>query len=337
MNRKAHFAVLLLSVLSFATPIRANELVPVQYSSLGGATDAGVYLADALGFFKEQGIAVTTNLMTTVPSQIAEMATGRLDVSGIALSPGIFAASARNIGLRIVGDKQSLRPGFSSTRILVRPDLMKATEEETVRALRGKRMAGPGRTTIGFYLVASLFRKYGMDVGDFDFVEIPLPDIVAGLASGAADGALVVEPIGSRAVKAGVATELSDCAEFVPPGGSVTPLVYSEQFAQKRELATGFMKAYMRGARVFVDAFAKGRDRENVIAVIAEHAKIPVDVVRNAFPGGLDPNQRISIAFLDKVQRFYIEQKLLEKPVDLDRLVDMSFADTALKELGIYE
>jgi NitT/TauT family transport system substrate-binding protein len=331
-------ASLSFAVASLQPSARAAEpLTPVQYSSLGGATDAGIYLADALGFFREQGIAVTTNLMINAPSQIAEMATGRLDVSGIALSPGIFAASTRNIGLRIVGDKQSLRPGFSSTRILARPEFIKATEEETVRGLRGRRMAGPGRTTIGYYLVASLFRKYGMDVDDFDFVEIPLPDIVAGLAAGAADGALVVEPIGSRAVKAGIAKEVSDCVEFVPPGGSATPLVYSEQFARKRDVAMGFMRAYMRGARVFVDAFAKGKDRDRVINIIAEHAKIPAEIVRDAFPGGLDPNQRISKDFLAKVQTFYIERKLLEKPADLDTLVDMSFADAALKDLGEYQ
>ena len=327
----------LVIVLAAASAARAEDLAPVRYSSLGGATDAGIYLADALGFFRQAGITITTERLVTAPSQIAEMATGRLDVSGIALSPGIFAAEARGIGLRIVGDKQSLRPGFSATRVIARPELVKATEEETVRGLRGKRIAGPGRTTIGFYLVAALFRKYGMDVGDFQFVEIPLPDMVAALASGAVDAALVVEPFGSRAVRTGVAKEVSDCVEFVPPGGSATPLVYAGHFAARRDLAMRFMKAYMQGARAFVDAFAKGKDRDKAIAIIAEHAKVPAEVIRDSFPGGLDPNQRISKPFLADVQKFYVAQKLLEKPADLDRLVDLSFSDAALAELGEYK
>ncbi len=54
----------------------------VSYASLGGATDAGIYLADAYGFFKEAGFGVNARVMTSIPSQVAEAATNAVDVSG---------------------------------------------------------------------------------------------------------------------------------------------------------------------------------------------------------------------------------------------------------------
>ena len=101
------FRALALVALCLAAPAHAQT--QLKYSSLGGATDAGVFLADANGYFKEYNIAVTTIVQTSIPSQVAEAATGAIEVSGIALAPGLFASVQRNINLRLVGDKQSLR------------------------------------------------------------------------------------------------------------------------------------------------------------------------------------------------------------------------------------
>jgi NitT/TauT family transport system substrate-binding protein len=313
------------------------KVMDISYSSLGGATDAGVYLADAYGFFKEAGFVVTSRVMNSIPSQVAEAATNAVEVSGIALAPGLFASVERNINLRLVGDKQSLRPGFSSTRLIARPELIGADEAATMRNLRGKKIAGPGRTSVGFYLVAALFRKHGMDLADLEYVEIPLPNMAAAIASGAVDGALIIDPFLSRAVQTGLAKVVSDLVEFVPSGGSIAPLIYSEKFASDHAAGVRFMKAYMRGVRVYNDAIGKNIDKDKVIEIIAKAANVPVPVIANGFPAGLDPDQRLNKDFLSRVQAFYLEQKLLDKAADIDKMVDASFADEARKELGDYK
>ena len=313
-----------------------SPVTKLKYSSLGGATDAGVFLADAYGFFKEYGLEVTPVVQTSIPSQVAEAATNAIEVSGIALAPGLFASVQRAINLRLVGDKQSLRPGFSSTRLTVRPDLVKGSEAETIHGLRGKKIGGPGRTSIGYFLVAALFRKHGMSLSDFEYVEVQLPNMAAALASNAIDGALIIDPFLSRVVQTKLATVVSDLIEFVPDGGSIVPLVYSEQFAANRPVATNFMKAYVRGVRVYNDAISKGVDTQKVIEIIAKAANVPVPVIKDGFPAGLDPNQRLNKTFLGSVQHFYKEQGLLEKEANIDAMIDSSFSEAAVKELGEY-
>lgn len=320
-----------------AAPAAASAIREISYASLGGTTDAGIYIADAYGFFKEAGFNVNSRVMTSIPSQVAEAATNAVEVSGIALAPGLFASVQRNINLRLVGDKQSLRPGFSSTRLIARADLFGADEAATMRNLRGRKIAGPGRTSIGYYLVAALFRKHGMGLDDMEYVELPLPDMAAAMASGAVDGALLIDPFLSRAVQGGLGRVVSDLVEFVPPGGSIAPLIYSEKFAAEREVAVRFMTAYMRGVRIYNDAMGKGIDRDKVIEIVAKGANVPVPVVANGFPTGLDPDQKLDKDFINKVQSFYIEQKLVEKAADIDRMVDTSFADAARKQLGVYK
>ncbi len=341
IDSRLTFATLFLALaaqLPAGLPASAQSpaLNQLKYSSLGGATDAGVFLADAYGFFREYNIAVTTVVQNSIPSQVAEAATNAIEVSGIALAPGLFASVQRNINLRLVGDKQSLRPGFSATRMIARPEFVKATEAETMASLRGKRIGGPGRTSIGFYLVAELFKKHGMNLVDYEYVEVQLPNQAAALASKAIDGALSIDPFLSRAVQERLAVVVSDLIEFVPDGGSIVPLVYSEQFAANKPLATNFMKAYMRGVRVYNDAIGKGRDKDRVIEIIAKGANVPIPVVRDSFPAGLDPNQRLNKKFLASVQSFYVEQKLLERAADIDKMVDASFSEAAVKELGEY-
>jgi hypothetical protein len=115
------------------------------------------------------------------------------------------------------------------------------------------------------------------------------------------------------------------------------PLVYGEAFIAKRPLAQAFMTAYMRGVRIYNDAFVKGRDRDRVIDIIARRAKVDPEIMRNSFWAALDPDQRINKDFLAAAQAFFIEQNMLTGPANIDAVVDSSFAEAAVRTLGAYQ
>ena len=327
--------------LSLPLAARAHAEETVRFGSVGGLTDAGLYLADDQGFFREAGVAVTMLRMPSAPALLTALATGQLDVAGISVTPGLFSSITRDVQIRVVADKQSVRPGFSATRLILRNGAPGTTEAEKVAGLKGKPVAISSKAASIAMVLGRYFADFGMTLSDVHIVEMPYPSMVPALGSGAVDAAAVLEPFLSQALHMGVAGELSDLA--VASGGTAAesstsvPLVYGEVFARKRPVAQGFMDAYLRGVRLYNDAFQHGIGKERIIAILAAHAKLDPAVIRDGFPAGLDPNGKVSLRFLSDCQDYFISQKYLSGPIDLARLVDPSFAAATVARLGEYK
>lgn len=316
----------------------AQSPTVVKFASVGGITDAPLHLAEENGLFAKGGIQVEIQRMNNAPGLMTAVATGQLDAAGISITPGLFSSVQQGLNMRIVGDKQSLSPGISATRLVIRSDLYKDGEAENIKSLKGKTIAVSAKASSVYMLLEDLLKKHGMTLSDVRIIELAYPNMFAALSSKAIDAAINLEPFLSQSLQGGVAKDVSDLSEFVPKeGGTIVPIVYSETFAQKPAAANAFMKAYTEGVRIYNDAFVKNKDREKVIEIIARRAKLDPKVVRESFPAGLDPNQRVSMDFLDRLQKFFIAQNFLRNSIDVHKVVDQSFADAAVKELGPYK
>jgi NitT/TauT family transport system substrate-binding protein len=318
--------------------VRAQTVL--RFGSVGGLTDAGVWLAEQQGAFAAAGLAVHAVRMPSAPALITALATGQLDVAGIAVTPGLFSAITQGVQIRVVGDKQSVRPGFAATRLLVRSGIAPGTEAAQVAALKGRPVAVSSKAATVTMALQNYLAGFGMTLADVRVTELAYPSMASALASGAVDAAIVLEPFLSQALRLGVARQLNDLVAATvghdDRGATSVPLVYSESFVANRSAAQGFMDAYLRGVRRYNDAFAKGIDKDAVIAVIAAHAKVDPAVVRDGFPAGLDPNGRVDTAFLDKCQHWFVDQHYLPAPIDLGTLIDPSFAADTVARLGEY-
>jgi NitT/TauT family transport system substrate-binding protein len=101
-------------------------------------------------------------------------------------------------------------------------------------------------------------------------------------------------------------------------------------------MGEAFMVAYMKGVRVYNDAFVKNIDKEKVIAILAKHAGVPAETVRDSNPAGLDPNQEIDPQSFNEIQAFFVEQGIMQAAIPLGDLIDTSFAKAAIAKLGRY-
>lgn len=327
-----------LCVGAFAAPANAQELTVIQFSSVGGITDAPLYLAEEYGLFAAVGLKVERQRMNSAPSLMTAVATGQIDAAGISITPGLYSSVQQGVHMRIVGDKQSLSPGVSATRLVIRTDLSTGSEASDMKVLKGKKIAVSAKASSVYMLLERLLKKHGMTFADVQVVELSYPNMMPALASKAIDAAIDLEPFMSQALQGDVVKVVSDLTEFVPEHGAViVPIVYSEEFARKTKLANAFMKAYMQGARLYNDAIIKGKDKKKAIEVIARYAKLKPEIIRDSFPAGIDPNQRVSEAFLDELQTFFVKEKFLRDTIDVKKIVDLSFADAAVKELGAYK
>ena len=299
----------------------------VRFASVGGLTDAGLYLAEELGFFAQARLAVTLKRMASAPDLITALATDQLDVAGISITPGLFSAVQQGIEIRIVGDKQSVRPGFAATRLVIRTDLAQATIPDSVRGLKGRNVAVTARGSSSFYNLVTVLEASGLRLEDVKITQLAFQQMVPALASRAVDAAYILEPFLSQAIKDKLAFDAGHMGNHTGGVSWVTvPLVYSEKFTRNRTVAQAFMTAYVRGVRVYNDAFGKGLDKARVVEIMARRANVDREIVEASAPAGLDPDQTISIDSLQKTQAFFITQKMLDKPADLANLVDTSFA-----------
>lgn len=333
------YSFLTLSILATATltipTASAAELTPVRFGTQVATSNAGLYIADEFGYFKQEGIDFKLVVMTDPPTLITSLATGQLDAAGISTTPGLFAAFEQGIILRVVGDKQSMGHGFSGVRLAARKGVAKASEDQTFAALKGKKIAVNTKGAITFYLLQAELRRHKLGLKDVEVVELSQPNMMAAFSSGAIDAALILEPFLSQAIQNNLADQISDLTKAVPGGYAVlTPLVYGETLVKDRKTGEAFMRAYMRGVRDYNDAFRKGKNKEKIIDIIAARTQVSRDIIAKSFPPGLDPDQRVSTEGMQVFQKFYQDQNLLRKPIDVTKLIDSTYADAAVKALG---
>ena len=336
MGRLGYLILAVLALFSGAVHAAAPAIV-VRYASVGGTTDAALYIGMEYGLFRQAGIDFRYQRLDSAAALLGAIATDQLDVAGVSLTPGLFASAQQNIRLRVVGDKESILPKFAATQLLARPEFAAATTRESLQRLKGKTIAVSGKTSVSHFLLGTLLKKHGMTTADVRIVELAYTAQIAALRNKAIDAGVMLEPFLSQAIVNGDAKSISDFVEIVPSSGaSIVPIVYSEKFAANRKAGDAFMLAYMRAARIYMDAFNKGVGKDRVIQTVAKHTNFPLAIIRDGNPVGFAANQEVDIGFLEEAQRFYLEQRYLRGSTDVSKLVDSSFAREAVRVLGPY-
>ncbi|WP_213455581.1 ABC transporter substrate-binding protein [Rhizomonospora bruguierae] len=319
----------------------SGGLTTVRYGSVGGMTDGPLYLAEELGYFKDAGIKVERTRFESGTQILAAMVGGSLDVAAVAVSAGLLNAIDGSDKFKFVADRQSQQgprrfgEGFlASPRILdgVALDDPKALGQ----ALKGKKVAITGKSTSTEFMVGELMKSYGIDNSQVDLVVLPFGSMAAALKSGAIDAGIVLEPFMSQILNAKTGVMISHLDGVISSGTQV-PVTYSKAFASgDRQVAEGFMTAFLHGAQVMNDALgAKGTDREKVIDIIAKYSDLPADVIAQSDPPGIAPQAPLDISYMADFQEFLLAQGVMKKKVDIASAVDDSFAAAARKELGI--
>ena len=314
----------------------AEPLKTVSVGTVGGLTDAGIFIGQERGYFKEQGINVDYKVFGSSSDFMPLIGAGQLDVAGIVVAAGLFNAIANDIKLRIVGDKQSMLKGFSTSLIVMRKDLVDSGKYKTPKDLKGLRFAVSAKPTNTGYICVEWARAGGAGTKeeDINWVELGYPQIVPSLQNKSIDAALLIEPFLTRALDQGLATVVGDSYDVTPEGTSV-PIVYSEVFAtQKKDLANKFMVAYMKGVRDYNDAYRKNKNRAEITKILADAAKVDPVLVERMRKGGLDPDQKVNKKWIIALQDFLYTHKYVPKKVDIDKIIDDSFAEYAVKQLG---
>ncbi len=303
---------------------------------VGGLSDGAIFIADAKGYFKEQGITLDVTPFASAAQMITPLGTNELQVGGGAVSAGLLNAHGRGINIVIVADKGNLNPGNGYEAIVVRKDL--ANTIQGPKDLKGRMIALSARDITPEVSLDTYLRTGGLTINDVNIATMGHPDMVTALQTKAIDVGVLIEPSLSRAISNGAGTILVR-SDSIAPGEQTAVILYSERFAAQKGVAARWMVAYLKGARLYNDAFVKKdqKARAEVVDILSKATKLDAALFDGMSYAGIDPNGKVNADSLSYVQKYFIAKGSQQKTVDLTKLIDMSFADAAVQQLGAYK
>ncbi|HXF34841.1 MAG TPA: ABC transporter substrate-binding protein [Candidatus Acidoferrales bacterium] len=324
-----------------APSARSADLEPVTVGIANSISDTVIFIAVEKGYFRDAGLAVTTTGYTSASDMVAPLGTGQLDVGGGSASAGLYNAVLRGIDLKIVADKASSQPGYAVNSILVQKAHVDDKRVRGLKDLKGMKVAITGAGTSALSTLNDALKSAGVAYKDVEIVYMSFPDQVVALQNKAIDAAVTTEPSATIVISRGYAVKIAT-DDKIYPGHDIAQLLYSQKFAQQRNAAAKrFLVAYLRGARFYNGALRDGRfagpNADEVISIISTATPIKdTALLRAITASGCDPNGRVNVASLEHDLQFYREQGLINGNISLAKVVDNSFAEAALKQLGPY-
>jgi NitT/TauT family transport system substrate-binding protein len=315
---------------------RARERV--NLGVLSSVSDSGLWIAIAKGYFQEQGLDVETQPFGTAADMVAPLSAGQLDAGGGAPGVGLHNAVARGLDVRIVADKATTSQGHGYQAIMVRKDLVDGGQVRGPADLRGGKYALPSNTGITPEVSLNRYLRQGsLGARDTDLVAMPFPDMVAAFANRSIDAASVIEPFVTQIVDHGDAV-IVEREDVTYPNHTVAVILYAGQFIRdKPEAARAFMVAYLKALREYNDAFTR-RDPARyaeVVEILTRSTPVKdAALYEKMVMPGLDPNGVVNVASLKEDQDYYVASGLQQERIDVDKLVDESFARYAVDQLG---
>src|SRR5262245_45529420 len=323
------------AALAQSTPHAAPATpTKVKVGQIGAVSDAGIFIAQEKGFFKDEGLDVELVTFKAAPQTLPALATDEVQLSGSAVTPALFNAFARGITMKLVADKGRVSKGFGWAAIVIRSDLADTIKD--FKDLKGRKFAVLGKGVSSTAQLGKALELGNIQPSEIEMIELGLPEMVAALGNKAIDGATLLEPFVTFATARNVGIRWKGMEEFLPFTGQNGVIIASQKFVdQKPDAARHWMTAYLKGTRAYVDAVTHGTDRDAINAILAKHTAIKdIAVLTKIAPTGFDPNGRMEVKSLEADQEWFLKLGLQQARADLGKVIDYRFADYAVSRLG---
>lgn len=235
------FGALVIVVISALDTSRATSapLERVVFADATQMTAASAWVAEAKGYFRDEGVDVQVRRFEFGRQAFAEMLLGRADVATVAATPFVLASFTRRDFVVFANMSYS----DNDVKIIARRDrhITKAAD------LRGKTVAASKGTSAEYFLEAFL-ANYGVPRQTLVIRDLDQPALAEALAKGEVDAVAAFEPFALKARK-----RLGSDAVVI-----TAPEVYRETFnlAARRDFAEArpqalvkFLRAIERGQK----------------------------------------------------------------------------------------
>lgn len=206
--------------------------------------NASMFVAMEKGFFKAEGLE-----LETVP-----MAGGAVIVQGVTSGDlqfgwtnviSLYQAHVEGFDFKLIAGGATNVKGTNETHAL---EVLKTSPIVRAKDLEGKTVAVNTLNNIVHLMAMAWIDKNGANSSKVKFVEVPFPQMEAGLVGGKIDAASVHEPFATAAVEKGVARVLAHPWGEVLPKFLIASWFASDRWIQKNQTtAQAFVRATNRG------------------------------------------------------------------------------------------
>jgi NitT/TauT family transport system substrate-binding protein len=338
-----YFGSFSLQLAAWRSAAHAAEAAQVRIGIARTMSDVGYYVADAMGYFRDEGIEVTMTPFNSAAQMMAPLGVGDLDVGGGTVSAGFYNSIARGINTKIVADQSSMKPGYGYSSLMVRKDLVDSRRYKTLADLKGMKVAigAPGTGTAS--ALNETLKMGGLKYSDVEVVYLGFPEHLPAFLNKGIDAAISNEPTMTLEIEEGAAVRIVG-NDVTYPDQQTAVVFYSERFINNRhDVAERFMRGYIRAIRLYNDALKDGRlagpTAGQIIPILTKYTSTKDEAMfRRIIPSAVNPNGDVNLAGLKHDLAFFRELGLIEsKDVSADGVVDGSFVKAAVAKLGPYK
>jgi ABC-type nitrate/sulfonate/bicarbonate transport system substrate-binding protein len=277
---------------------------------------APIMIAEAEGFFKQEGLDVERVTGLRSEEGVAALLTDGIDVMPGPIRAGFLSAVAQGAKARIVaGQGELAADGCTYFGIVLRHGLVPSP----ATPIRRMRTSQDG---VARFIVSRMLEPHHIALSSIETIRLPEAVLVSSIERGTIDAVAVSEPGLTRITKVG--TPWMGAQEVVP-GFQWGVIAFGERLLEKdREAGIRFMRAYERG----VEQYREGKTARNVAIISAatgDSEQLTREACWPSFRAGSDINWE-SIA---QFQRWANTEHLMERTVTRDQVWDASFVSAA--------
>lgn len=307
----------------------ASEQCTVKVAHAPSTLFAPLYIADAKGYFADEGVDVQLETVKAGQDAIALTSAGRLDAVVAGFSAGMFSSLDSGLEFKVVGGMGVQPKEGAPSALMVSKKLIDSGEVKDIDDLKGRKIGvAGGEGAAGGYLLDKVLQVGGIGIEDVKVENLAFGDMVQAVESGALAAAYPPAPFTTEMERQNIAVNFATA----PPGTTATGVIYGQQFANS-DCAQPFFTALVRGAR---DLQGDQKKSEENLRILSKVTGQEISVLKEVPFYDWDPNLAPPVETLNDMQDTYRRIGLLEYEQDIptDEYVDFSFSERAAREVG---
>jgi ABC-type nitrate/sulfonate/bicarbonate transport system substrate-binding protein len=309
MKRTLLVLALALSLWSVA-PKKGSAKIIVGLSSVNVAF-LPVYVTEAKGFFKDEGLDVLLVLFNAGATNLQALIGGDVQIMG--------SAFVETLGGRAAGIDVK---NFWGVCNLMPFQLYSQPDFKSMKQAKGKRFAISRFGSLTDFLTRATLRHFGVDEKEVTLLQIgSTPARFAAMTAKGVDASVVWFPVTEIAKNQGY-NKLLDLKEVFPEWPYETFAARESYLTKERDQVTKFLRAYQKGIRYMRDNKAEAVKMMNkYVKMDPAYAPAGYDEYRDSFPlNGQIAEKAIPVVIDEEFRSGRIKKKLT-----VEDMVDRSF------------